>query len=121
MKAIFIALVIFVISSSVGVCRGFCVDFQNHIVGAKTQLVDAVGDLCSDCGHTKTCCSNSYSSGVPSLTFAVDFFACVCHLVSYTDNEERSFRKIQNQSKGTRAPPLLKALTSYTLFQRLQV
>jgi NAD-dependent dihydropyrimidine dehydrogenase PreA subunit len=122
MKALFIALLFLILSSSLGICRGFCADVQHHVTGSKNTISAINEDCCSDCGHSKTCCSNkAYSSGAVSLALDWELLRQVCQTLVIVDEQDLSLKELYRMSRGTRAPPFVETITTYSLCQRLQV
>jgi NAD-dependent dihydropyrimidine dehydrogenase PreA subunit len=122
MKALFIALLFLILSSSLGICRGFCTDVQHHTTGSKNSISATNEDSCSDCGHSKTCCSNNaYSSGAVSLALDLELLRQICQAFAIVDQQDLSLKKLYRMSRGTRAPPFVETITTYSLYQRLQV
>ncbi len=94
------------------------------VAAVATATINHAGDLCSDCGHTKTCCSTHKNlpvvgSSARTISFSADLIAGQLQYVRTVEVCTRSIESIG--SVGNRAPPWTVKPTLLEMHQQLLV
>lgn len=120
---IFISLLILVLSVCTSLRPCACPEELKKTIAA-VATINHAGDLCSDCGHTKTCCFTHkdlpiLGSSASAVSLDADLIAGQLQCVRTVEVCRRSGERIG--SIGNRAPPWSVKPTLFEMHQQLLV
>lgn len=117
--SIFICVVMFVLCVCASVRTCICTESKD--IQTISKLLNEAADLCSDCGHSKTCCGNQTDiPTVDGLAITIFFNTCTSSdNISLPEFHVATRKPVRSGSLGNRAPPWSRTATLLEIHQKL--